>query len=86
MPLAETVDRLVRALENYVTDGPTARYEVVDACWTVVDDPRPLPEGSGLSGLVATAAAAGFLGEACGPAPETSATGARRPEGVLVGA
>jgi selenocysteine lyase/cysteine desulfurase len=67
----EHVDRLLSALEAYVTAGPQARYEVIDGCWAIPDDPRPLPAGSGLSGLVATAAA-GFLSTAagCGPAPE----------------
>jgi len=66
---AEVV-RLVEAVRAYVEQGPTVRYAVVDGCWTVVDDPRPVPVGSGLEGLVATAAA-GFLAEAagCGPAP-----------------
>lgn len=74
----EEVDRLVAALETYVTDGPTARYEIVDACWTVADDPRPLPEGSGLSGLIATAAAGFIAGAAgCGPVPEPQASAAR---------
>jgi len=74
----EEVDRLVAALETYVTDGPAARYEIVDACWTVADDPRPLPEGSGLSGLIATAAAGFIAGAAgCGPVPEPQASAAR---------
>lgn len=66
----EEVARLVAAVRAYVEQGPTARYAVVDGCWTVVDDPRPVPAGSGLEGLFATAAA-GFLADAaaCGPAP-----------------
>ncbi|MBD5785186.1 aminotransferase class V-fold PLP-dependent enzyme [Cellulosimicrobium terreum] len=66
---AEVV-RLVDAVRTYVQDGPSTRYEVVDGCWAVVDDPRPVPAGSGLDGLFATAAA-GFLADAaaCGPAP-----------------
>jgi len=65
----ETVDRLLAGLRAYVTDGPAAEYEVVDGCWAVADDPRPVPAGSGLEGLFATAAA-GFLADAagCGPA------------------
>ncbi len=65
----EEVERLLAALETFVTDGPSARYAVVDGLWVVEDDPRPLPEASGLSGLVATAAA-GFIAESagCGPA------------------
>ncbi|MCB7135156.1 aminotransferase class V-fold PLP-dependent enzyme [Cellulosimicrobium marinum] len=64
------VARLVDAVRAYVEHGPAARYAVVDGCWAVVDDPRPVPAGSGLEGLVATAAA-GLLAEAagCGPAP-----------------
>ncbi|MBI9115889.1 aminotransferase class V-fold PLP-dependent enzyme [Sanguibacter suaedae] len=70
----DEVDRLVGALAAYVAHGPTARYEVVDGCWSVVDDPRPLPDVTGLTGLVGTAAAAlGAAGSACGPAP--AATG-----------
>ncbi|PJI93793.1 aminotransferase class V-fold PLP-dependent enzyme [Luteimicrobium subarcticum] len=67
----EEVERLLTALEQFVTDGPAVRYAVVDGCWAVQDDPRPLPEASGLSGLIATAAA-GFVAESagCGPAPE----------------
>ncbi|MBD8078792.1 aminotransferase class V-fold PLP-dependent enzyme [Cellulosimicrobium arenosum] len=66
---AEVV-RLVGAVRSYVESGPGVRYEVVDGCWAVVDDPRPVPAGSGLEGLFATAAA-GFLADAasCGPAP-----------------
>jgi len=59
---SEAVDRLVDALRTYLTDGPSSRYEVVDSCWAVVDDTRPLVEVHGLDHLAATAAAA------CGPA------------------
>lgn len=59
---SEAVDRLVGALHAYVADGPRSRYEVVDGCWAVVDDTRPLIEVHGLDHLAATAAAA------CGPA------------------
>lgn len=55
---SEHVDRLVGALAAYLTDGPGASYVVVDGCWVVADDPRPVPDVSGLSGLVATAAVA----------------------------
>lgn len=61
---AEAVDRLVTGLRAYVTDGPRARYEVVDGCWTVADDPRPRPSVHGIDAIAATAAAA------CGPAVE----------------
>ncbi|CAM3638234.1 aminotransferase class V-fold PLP-dependent enzyme [Isoptericola cucumis] len=52
----EEVERLVAAVRALVTEGPRARYDVVDGLWVVVDDPRPVPEGSGLEGLLATAA------------------------------
>jgi hypothetical protein len=61
----EAVDRLVAAVGVYMTAGPVARYVVVDGCWTVADDPRPLIQVHGLSGLAATAAA-------CAPAPATT--------------
>ncbi|WP_277207727.1 aminotransferase class V-fold PLP-dependent enzyme [Isoptericola croceus] len=51
----EEVERLVAAVTALVTEGPRARYDVVDGLWIVVDDPRPVPEGSGLEGLLATA-------------------------------
>jgi len=59
---SEAVDRLIGALRTYVTDGARSSYEVVDGCWAVVDDPRPLLPVHGLDHLAATAAAA------CGPA------------------
>jgi len=59
---SEAVDRLVGALREYLTSGPASQYEIVDACWAVVDDTRPLVEVHGLDHLAATAAAA------CGPA------------------
>ncbi|WP_166844961.1 aminotransferase class V-fold PLP-dependent enzyme [Isoptericola sp. BMS4] len=52
----EEVERLVAAVAHLVADGPEARYGVVDGLWVVVDDPRPVPAGSGLDGLLATAA------------------------------
>ncbi|MGV8978971.1 MAG: aminotransferase class V-fold PLP-dependent enzyme [Cellulomonas sp.] len=57
----EAVDRLIRALSEYLTAGPRARYVVEDGCWVVADDTRPLIPVHGLDGLAATAAA-------CGPA------------------
>lgn len=54
----EHVERLVAALAQYVARGTAAPYEVVDGCWVVRDDQRPLPDVTGLSGLVATAAVA----------------------------
>ncbi|GAA3799063.1 aminotransferase class V-fold PLP-dependent enzyme [Cellulomonas soli] len=59
---SEYVDRLIAALTSYLAYGPRAQYEVVEGCWTVVDDTRPLVEVRGLDHLAATAAAA------CGPA------------------
>jgi selenocysteine lyase/cysteine desulfurase len=61
---AETVDRLVAGLLAFVADGPRARYEVVEGCWTVAGDTRPRPAVSGIDAIAATAAAA------CGPAVE----------------
>lgn len=61
---AQVVDRLVAGLRAYLTDGPRARYEVVEGCWTVADDPRPRPSVHGIDAIAATAAAA------CGPAVE----------------
>ncbi|MCC2307646.1 aminotransferase class V-fold PLP-dependent enzyme [Cellulomonas chengniuliangii] len=58
----EAVDRLIAGLAAYLKAGPRARYEVVDGCWTVVDDTRPLLAVQGLDSLTATAA------QACGPA------------------
>ncbi|WP_402462892.1 aminotransferase class V-fold PLP-dependent enzyme [Isoptericola aurantiacus] len=55
----EEVERLVEAVAALVADGPRARYDVVDGLWIVVDDPRPVPEGSGLDGLLATAGPGG---------------------------
>ena len=59
---AEHVDRLVAALAALLRRGTQAEYEVVDGCWSVVDDTRPLVQVQGLDHLAATAAAA------CGPA------------------
>lgn len=59
---SEAVDRLVTALTQYLADGPASGYEIVDGCWAVVEDTRPLVAVHGLDHLAATAAAA------CGPA------------------
>lgn len=40
---AEHVDRLVGALHNLVTSGPTWTYGQQDGRWTPTPDPRPLP-------------------------------------------
>lgn len=58
----EHVDRLVTALAALLQRGAQAEYEIVDGCWSVVDDTRPLVQVEGLDHLAATAAAA------CGPA------------------
>lgn len=63
------VDRLISALKLWVAEGVHTNYEVVAGCWAVKNDPRPTPEGSGLHGLIATAAAAVGGVNACGPAP-----------------
>lgn len=65
----EEVVRLVEAVRTLVADGPGAAYDVVDGLWVVTDDPRPVPAGSGLAGLLATAAA-GFLADAAGCVPD----------------
>lgn len=53
------VDRLLVGVRAYLADGPRAGYGVVEGCWTVVDDARPLPDVHGIQGLAATAAACG---------------------------
>ncbi|MDO8150375.1 aminotransferase class V-fold PLP-dependent enzyme [Isoptericola sp. b408] len=63
----EEVERLVAAVAALVADGPRADYAVVDGLWVVVDDPRPVPEGSGLDGLLATAGPGGDEAFACVP-------------------
>ncbi|ACZ32119.1 Cysteine desulfurase [Xylanimonas cellulosilytica DSM 15894] len=59
------VERLIAAVAALVEHGPQAQYDVVDGLWVVVDDPRPVPEGLGLDGLLATAA----LGDPTGCTP-----------------
>jgi len=54
---AETVDRLLTGVRDYLAQGPTASYAVVDGCWTVREDPRPLLAVRGLEALAPTAAA-----------------------------
>jgi hypothetical protein len=44
-------------VQAYVTTGLTAHYVVVDGCWAIADDPRPLIQVHGLLGLAAQAAA-----------------------------
>jgi selenocysteine lyase/cysteine desulfurase len=51
------VERLLAAVRALAADGPRADYDVVDGLWVVVEDPRPVPDGVGLTGLLATAAA-----------------------------
>jgi len=53
----EAVERLISAVHAYVTTGLTAHYVVVDGCWAIADDPRPLIQVRGLLGLAAQAAA-----------------------------
>ena len=61
------VARLVTALEAYVANGPQASYGIEGGCWIVENDPRPLPDITGLDGLVATAAVANAaLAGGCG--------------------
>ncbi|MBK5250070.1 MAG: aminotransferase class V-fold PLP-dependent enzyme [Actinomycetales bacterium] len=71
----EDVDRLVRAVRAYVTEGPRAAYTVVNGRWQPVDDQRELPEAVALlHALHADADARSVLATAgvsagCGPAP-----------------
>lgn len=58
----DDVDRLVDGLRALLETGPAAHYVVIDGCWAVADDPRPLPKVPGLDHLEPTAAVA------CGPA------------------
>jgi hypothetical protein len=53
----QTVERLISAVHAYLTTGLTAHYVVVDGCWAIADDPRPLIQVRGLLGLAAQAAA-----------------------------
>jgi len=53
----EAVDRLILAVQAYVTTGLTAQYVVVDGCWAIAEDPRPLIHVRGLLGLAAQASA-----------------------------
>lgn len=65
---SDEIARLVSALNDFVTVGPQATYGIEAGCWTVENDPRPLPDVSGLSGLVATAAVANAVNApGCGP-------------------
>lgn len=67
----EHVDRLIVALQVFLTTGPQGEYQINNGLWEVKNDPRPVPEHSGLSGLVATAAAAcASVAAGCGPAPK----------------
>jgi selenocysteine lyase/cysteine desulfurase len=59
------VERLLTAVRSLAEEGPRAQYDVVDGLWVVVGDPRPVPEGLGLTGLLATAA----LGDPTGCTP-----------------
>ncbi|MCG2800023.1 MAG: aminotransferase class V-fold PLP-dependent enzyme [Cellulomonas sp.] len=59
---SQDVDRLIDGLTALLEHGPAAHYVIVDGCWAVADDPRPLPQVPGLDHLEPTAAAA------CGPA------------------
>ena len=56
------VDRLVAGLAALVGGARRDRYVVLDGCWAVADDPRPLPDVPGVDHLEPTAAAV------CGPA------------------
>lgn len=67
---SDEVGRLITALAAYVSDGPRATYGIEGGCWIVENDPRPLPDITGLDGLVATAAVANAaLAGGCAPTP-----------------
>jgi len=51
----DDIDRLLHALRTYLDEGPRVRYEVVDGCWAVADDPRPAPAVASALGLTPTA-------------------------------
>jgi selenocysteine lyase/cysteine desulfurase len=53
----EAVERLISAVQAYVTTGLSAEYVVVDGCWAIAHDPRPLIPVRGLVGLAAQASA-----------------------------
>lgn len=53
---AGDVQRLLDGLASYLSTGPTADYAVVDGCWAVSNDPRPLVDLPGLQRISATAA------------------------------
>ncbi|QXG76354.1 aminotransferase class V-fold PLP-dependent enzyme [Modestobacter sp. L9-4] len=55
------VDRLVAALDAYLSEGPQADYAQVAGRWQPVDDPRPL------AGLAGADPAAVARGAGCGP-------------------
>jgi selenocysteine lyase/cysteine desulfurase len=41
------VDRLIAAIDQLISDGPTWTYERLDGRFAPVDDPRPLPDFAG---------------------------------------
>lgn len=53
---SDEVDRLLAGLNQFVARGPENAYEVVDGCWVVLDDPRPVPAITAGEELVPTAA------------------------------
>jgi selenocysteine lyase/cysteine desulfurase len=56
------VDRLVAALDDFLSRGPQVEYTQVAGRWQPVDDPRPL------AGLAGADPAAVARGAGCGPA------------------
>lgn len=53
----EEVERLVEGVHRFIVDGPRGEYAIRDHCWTLLEDPRPVPGLAGISTLVATAGA-----------------------------
>ncbi|WP_432493102.1 aminotransferase class V-fold PLP-dependent enzyme [Kineococcus gypseus] len=51
----DDVDRLLHALERFLTEGPRLRYAVVDGAWGPVPDPRPDPAAFLRAGTPGTA-------------------------------
>lgn len=71
----DEVERLIAAVTQWVEQGSDATYDIINGCWAVHNDPRPTPAGSGLDGLIATAAAAvADVAAGCGPTPRTRPT------------
>ncbi|WP_029069477.1 aminotransferase class V-fold PLP-dependent enzyme [Jonesia quinghaiensis] len=81
----DDVERLIAAVALWVTEGSSDNYDIIDGCWAVHNDPRPTPAGSGLDGLIATAAAAvANVAAGCGPTPRQGVASADARDGAGV--